>query len=74
MAQFVVNPRGAVHSIPDEWLSDHLKRGFRRATAEEIEGWYKMQGLEFSEESNGKSEHGTADQSGERSHRRSRRS
>lgn len=74
MAQFVVNPHGTVHSIPDEWLPDHLKRGFRMATVEEIRHWYEMQGLEFPEVSDGESEHEQPDQPGERPYRRSRRS
>jgi hypothetical protein len=43
---FVVNRKGAVHSVPDEWLSDLLAHGYRQATAEEIAQWYRDQGLE----------------------------
>lgn len=43
---FVVNPKGAVHSVPDEWLSDLRAQGYREATADEIAQWYIDQGLE----------------------------
>ena len=33
---FVVNPHGAVHSVPDDWTEALLTQGFRPATAEEI--------------------------------------
>lgn len=67
---FVVNPHGAVHSVPDEWLDELLSRGYRLATDDEIEGWYKAQGLEVS---GGAGKYDAADQPGERSYRRSRR-
>lgn len=43
---FVVNRKGATHSVPDEWVEDLLKQGYRLATADEIAAWYAMQGLE----------------------------
>lgn len=73
MAQFVVNPRGVVHSVNDADMPVLLKRGYRMATADEIRNWYKNQGLEFGEVSDGENEHGGADQPGEKFHRRSSR-
>lgn len=73
MAKFVVNPGGAVHSVPDEWVQDLLQRGFRLATEDEIRAWYAMQGLEMPEVGNDADEHGAADQPGEKPNRRSSR-
>jgi|GEM_PF-2414298 len=73
MAQFVVNLRGAVHSVDDKDVAALLKRGFRIATNEEICDWYEMQGLKLGEVSDGENEHGATDQSGKKSHRRSSR-
>jgi hypothetical protein len=69
MARFVVNPRGAVHSILDDQLDSHLKRGFREATPEEVRKWYQSQGLNPPEVSDGKSKHVSTNQPGQRSDR-----
>lgn len=44
---YVVNPRGAVHSVADHRLEELLRDGFRTATADEIAGWYARQGLTY---------------------------
>ena len=43
---FVVNAHGAVHTVPDDWAGRMRELGLRPASAEEIAGWYAMQGLE----------------------------
>ncbi len=67
---FVVNPLGAVHSVPDEWVEALLRQGFRPATAEEVAAWYAMQGLEAPD---GEGEHGGVDRPGPAARRRPRR-
>ena len=47
---FVVNPREVVHSVPDEWVVALLRQGFRPATLEDVERYYRSQGLEVPEE------------------------
>ena len=46
MANFIVNPGGAVHSVEEgEFTRLTLSPGYRAATADEIAGWYERQGL-----------------------------
>lgn len=69
MAKFIVNAKGAIHSIPDGWP---IPDGARPAAEDEIAAWYEAQGL-IREVANGASEHGAVDQPGTRPDRRSRR-
>lgn len=43
---FVRNPKGAVHSVPDDWLDRLLAEGYLLATETEIAAWFKAQGLD----------------------------
>ena len=50
---FIVNKGGHTHSVTEEHgkaLLGQEDAGFRRASAEEIEAWYKAQGLEVPKE------------------------
>lgn len=74
MGAFVVNPRGATHSVPEAWVPDLLTRGYRQATEPEIAAWFAMQGLAPGrEENDAASDDGGADQPRARPDRRSRR-
>jgi hypothetical protein len=42
---FIVNKSGTVHSIPHEWLREKLESGYRKASQDEIDGYYSEQGL-----------------------------
>ncbi len=70
MARYIVNQKGAVHSVPDDWAVPH---GCREATPEEIRQWLLDQGIEAEVTNDGTSEHGSVNKSSERPHRRSRR-
>lgn len=47
---FIVNQKGATHSVPDEWLDTLIASGARLATPDEIARWYAEQGLEVPDE------------------------
>lgn len=68
--KFVVNPGGAVHSVPDEWVDDLLAQGHRLATDEEIAEYYRSQGLEVP---GGQGDNGRAHQHVEEAHERERK-
>ncbi|MCW5933976.1 MAG: hypothetical protein KIT45_06700 [Fimbriimonadia bacterium] len=42
---YIVNKRGAVHSVPLDWVEGLLAKGMTLASIEQIEDWYKGQGL-----------------------------
>lgn len=70
MAIFIANPKGAVHSIPDDWA---IPQGCREATPEEIRQWLLNQGIRTEVADDGTSNDERFDQLGKRPHRRSRR-
>lgn len=42
---YIKNQRGAVHSVPDDWVAGLLAKGMTLASQEQIEDWYRGQGL-----------------------------
>lgn len=71
---FVVNRRGATHSVNDDRVAALLGQGFRLATAEEIAAWHAAQGLDVPEEvGSAESDDGGADRPGAGADRRPRR-
>ena len=50
---FVVNLKGAVHTVPDDFV---LPAGFKLATDAEINVWFEAQGLDAPEEKKSETE------------------